>query len=262
MDPNQAKDENNQTVPHDSSNDQDTRDLVTPEQVATPPGSGQHTKTSEPSERKKARLKIPSNLLVLIILVVVVGLFLTFYNNKSSSNSKVVQLSSVKVPSSWKTINTGLGYTVKAPSNWSLGSSSKLTTDGLIDNSASIGATGNSQAQLNDTVTASTQKITGTSSEAAFDKKVTSLSSQEMQLLKAFGINTNKVQITSSNVEINGREWFKVTTYIPYQYSYNLYLWDNNHAVAIVVSNHSQQTVQQLAKNYVLPMAASLKIKS
>jgi hypothetical protein len=268
MNPDQAKDENDQTTSVDPSDDNSKKNIEAPNMATATSGSDDHKEKDALVKPNGNGFKPSFNLIAILLLIVIIG-FLVAFHVKSSNSSSSTQKSNINVPSTWKTEDTNLGFTVKIPKDWTLGSSSSLTSDGIISNSAIINletspTSTNTPSQLQDTdsVTTSTQKLTGKASEATFDKQIAALSSQQKQLLMAFGIKTNRVSITSTNIEINGMKWLKVTKYIPHQYYYDLYYWDNNKAIGLEVSNDSQQTVQQIAKTYVLPMAASLKIKS
>jgi hypothetical protein len=222
----------------------------------------------ESTIKPKRGLKMPNKLIVGLVAVVVVVLVVAgfFILNKSSgTNIKTGQPISVSTPSSWKTVNTKLGYTVKAPPSWSVDQSDTSDIGGLISQTSDIepsDAGSTVQDQISNTISVSLQKLDKNStSETAFDKAVTNLSSAEKTILKQFGVDTNDMKITASKVSINGKPWLEVVSSYPGQSSANLFYWDKNQAIGLIASEQSMAMENTALNTYLLPMAASVQVK-
>jgi len=226
----------------------------------------------ESSSRKfLGHKKLLVSLIVLVVVIAAAGLS-WFYLKPMTGNS--IKSISVTVPANWKIFNTGLGYSVEGPSTWGLGFKSTSTVENVNETSINLSATGGSityssttsasttQSQINDSVNLSTEKLTSNNTQANFVKAVSTLTSQEKELLKTFGMNPNSEKVTSNNLSINGKTWLNVMSSGNGESTAYLYYWDNNHAVSLSAYNKSQQVVNQLYKSYLLPMAASVKLKA
>jgi hypothetical protein len=236
--------------------------------VVTMPGANPVVGKMAPAAaapEKKLNTKLIGGIIALVVIIILAGGAFLFVKNKSSGSGQSL---SVNVPNSWKTVKTGLGFTVKAPSLWSSGSSSSSSFDGVNEKLVQVGesdatissSTTAAQTELDNYIIASTQSLSSNNTEANFDKAVTTISQSEKQTLKLFGADPSKLKTTSSNIKINGTPWLKVTSTIPGQVSYNLYYWDNNHAIALLVVSTTKSAAQNLYNTYSLPMAASVKL--
>jgi hypothetical protein len=232
--------------------------------------------------------------LILLVVVILAGVGAYFALKKpaakpatpapKSSKAQVANMT-VKVPSDWQKIDTGLGFSISAPAGWTAGTSTNADVNGLnstdvvisANNSAPVSGTpdgntpsnttaaadstpdtGTAQSQTSQSVIAGTQKLDSNNGEAAFKERVTHLGSDDQATLKAFGVDTSKITVAAKSIKINGKPWLYVTSNIPNQYSENLYYWDKDHAISLIVTDTTQAKVQQLSKTYLFPMAASL----
>jgi hypothetical protein len=216
---------------------------------------------------KKYALILLLALVLVIGIVLILSILMHHKNNSGLSSSSKSVSENVVVPKNWKPFNTGLGFSVMEPSSWSSEASSSSTFNNLKSNSLTLSATGGSvpvgtttQQQINESVFVGNQSVVSNSSQQAFDNAVSSLSSSDKAALTEFGINASKTKIVATQLKLNGRQWLQVSTDIPNQDSDNLYLWDKNHAITLIVENQSLSVVQQLTKSYLLPMAASVKL--
>jgi len=215
--------------------------------------------------------KLLVSLIVLVVVIAAAGLSWFYLKPMTGNSSKSI---SVTVPANWKAFNTGLGYSVEGPSTWGLGFKSTSTVENINETSINLSATGGvinyssttgastTQSQINDSVNLSTEELTSNNTQANFVKAVSTLTSQEKELLKMLGMNPNSEKVTSNNLSINGKTWLNVMSSGNGESTAYLYYWDNNHAVSLSANNASQQVVNQLYKTYLLPMAASMKLKA
>lgn len=210
---------------------------------------------------------------IAIILIIAAGAFTAYHYTKGSVSNLPSKSISVTVPANWKTFNSGFGFTVEGPSTWGLiSANSSSTVNNLQSTMTTLSATGGNltfststpsttQAQLNESVSLGIAKLTSNNNKANFVKAVTVISSQEKAGLKAFGIKANSVKINPMYLTINGKQWIRVDTSYPGQFSTNLYYWDNNQGINLMVSNASQKVENQLTNSFLLPMAASMQLK-
>ena len=227
---------------------------------------------SKPQKRRPSSIKLM--LVALIALVVVVAAVLAWMHFANKSGAHIASRSlSVHVPSNWTTYDSGFGYTVEAPPNWGLGPKLNDTVNMIQEKLITLSATaGNitfstsgsstTQSELNDTVTLGIQSLTSNNSQTNFDNAVSTLTSADKTLLKEFGLNPNSEKVVATDLNINGIPWLEVENSMSGQYSTSLYFWTKDHAISLEVANKSQQITMQLTNSYLLPMAASMKIKS
>lgn len=248
---------------------------ATPTQPVTSVQQTYQPLTSESKTQRTRSFSIKLISLILIVLVVIAaGAVLIWMHFENKSGAHISHRSiSVNVPSNWITYDSGFGYTVKAPPNWGLGFHSNDTVNMLQEKLITLSATGGNitfstsgssttQSELNDSVTLGTQNLTSNNSQTNFDNAVSTLTSADKTLLKEFGLNPNSEKVVATDLNINGIPWLEVETSMSGQYSTSLYFWTKDHAISLEVANKSQQITMQLTNSYLLPMAASMKIKS
>jgi len=230
---------------------------------------------------RSSRKPLIAALIVLLLVVVGVTVLAIVATGKNPNSTKKAASTStsvaktdskdVKVPADWQTLDTGLGFTVKAPPTWSLGISAESDFNSLKSKNVSISASSDTQetssdapsspTETQDQVTVSTQQRTDQKSQKDFEEKVTKLSDSDAALLEGFGVKKEDIKISSRKLKINDKQWLEVTSDIPGQLSRTLYLWQKDHAIAIMVIGDSQQKLTSLTDSYLYPMTASVIVK-
>ena len=119
-----------------------------------------------------------------MVIAVVVGAMTLLHkpakNKASSSSGTQANNMSVKVPASWKRVDTGLGFSGSAPAGWSLGTPVSSDFNGLNDKIVPVSATGGAvalgqttQSQVDQSVNVGVENLDGDKTEAAFETALT-----------------------------------------------------------------------------------------
>lgn len=175
----------------------------------------------------------------------------------------VIENKQPAVPISWKMVDTKLGYSLKVPADWSGGNTVPTQSDFDIYKSTTI-TLGSLSSPSGDIATPSgkyistgIQSITTSKTEADFEKATTDSS----VVADALGLDKSKVKVTLSKLNISGKQWTQVDSEIPDSFSKTLYLWVNDHAVFITISNSNKNTLDKYSNDYLFPIAASVSLK-
>lgn len=213
--------------------------------------------------------------LLAVLLVGSVGAyFLTKKDGKSAQNSSSQSgqqgqsgqqaPQSITVPEDWQTVDTKLGFTVKAPADWS--DSSTLPTSSKFENFISKTITLGSPSRnvsnpySSGYISLSTQSLANSKSQADFEKAITDVNSFSSGLA-AFGIDPKDVTVAHQDVSINGKTWLQIDTEVPGQVSRSMYMWVGDHAVALTAVSDKADKLTNLIYNYLLPMTASVELQ-
>ncbi|HEX5797414.1 MAG TPA: hypothetical protein VFX86_03405 [Candidatus Saccharimonadales bacterium] len=213
--------------------------------------------------------------LVVIIILVVAGVGAYFLlkkddnqatgsqNAEESAQTEQVQPTgplSITVPDDWQTVDSKLGFTVKAPASWQASAATDSSFSGFRAKTMAI-ADPEDTAAYGNSVSVGTESLEANNSEVNFDEAIkdTDLISES---LAVFGIDKNQVKITASTVTINGKEWKKVDTEVPGQVSSFIYTWAGDHAVFLSAASDKAENLKNLYDNYLLPMTASLELQT
>jgi hypothetical protein len=230
-----------------------------------------------------SRKKIVVSIIVLLLLVVPggVGAF-AFLNKKQpqkvdnqapaanpaaqpqpKTTQPVIENKQPAIPISWKTVDTKLGYSLKVPADWSGGNTLPTESDFDIYKSTTItlgslaSPTGEAVTPSGKYISTGVQSITTSKTEADFEKATTDTT----VVANALGLDKSKVNVTLSKLNISGKQWTQVDSEIPGSFSKTLYLWVNDHAVFVTISNSNKDTVDKYANDYLFPIAASVQLK-
>lgn len=195
-------------------------------------------------------------LLVVLVMAAVCGVgYVAYSTNRDKVESKsTAEVVSTKTPSDWQDLKTDFDFTLKAPADWSLGSSSKGTYDGVTSKGAIV------KSDVDDlTITLGSLALKDTS-KAAFESYLANLEANTLKTYQSlgYGNSNNNTTVTITKLLINGVRWQQSDLVTPTLFSRTLYLWHDNHADTLIVDTGNKTKAEQLSTSHLYPMAASL----
>jgi len=235
--------------------------------------AGAYGQPPTPGSPKRKFIIIGLVALVLLVIASAATYFLLGTNDQKASESTASQAKenqsagqkNIKVPSDWKTIDTKLGFTVKAPPNWS--DAGSVPTNASLGNFTSktvtISEPGRDTASIyGNYVAVSTQSLKNSKSQSKFEQGVT----DKKTLADGLGVSKDQLTLTSTKLDINGKRWLRtdVQASDPQAsgkfFETALYYWVGDHAIGLYVLSNKQSGLDKLANSYLLPMAASVEL--
>lgn len=234
-------------------------------------GNMEPSPTSPPNKSRKKLIILLLAAIVVIALAAAVFMILMNKDGGEDTSAKTAASSSassknetidVTVPSDWTTLDTELGFSVKAPTGWSASFAVDSNINGLKTKSKSISASDDTfstsdpaptEEDVNNFVTASRQQIEGANSQSEFEDKLRNFD-------ESFGIGNGDAGSSRNKVQINGKEWLQAEYKMNDQFSKTIYLWTGDYAVALAIMASSEKELSKLTDNYLYPMAASVEI--
>lgn len=219
--------------------------------------------------------KLPKLPLIIAAVVVVLGIGGWLAYGALGSGGGVA----VTVPADWKSLDTQLGFTVKAPANWEIESEKEQTEeDGYksttVNLSPKIEDVDVSESEADDEdddfsadlllgVVAIAFEPKGNPDKAAFEKYVTNKENVG-EVFALFGGDMDKVTVTHTTVKIKGKEWLKVDATFDNNVFTTLYYWNKNKAIGLSTFKLNEEFGGSKDSSpydtYLLPMAASIEI--
>lgn len=230
----------------------------------------------ENPKQKKAKSSVFLIIANLVAICFSLGVFWFagnwLFSDKSADKDNLV--SSVIVPSSWEKIDTGLGFSVKAPAKWQVGSSASTNIDGqssdcaVLSESLKITVSFDSSTSTDQTNTAPVslsvcrQTLAGADTKEKFENQISDINSPSNGVYKAFGINPEKIKLTKSHETLNGKEFLKLNVNIPNQLSTTYYYWDKDHMISLsaVEPSNNQPQLDKIVKNYLRPITSTTEL--
>lgn len=186
-------------------------------------------------------------------------------------NKFVLSGMSVAVPKDWKTLDTELGFTVKAPPKWDTSGTSSSELDKIKSKNVTLsppiefnfsssdsGSTPSLDTMV--AVTAASFEQTGQPDKATFEAAVTDTKTLE-QVYSLFGGDSSKIKVEQTKVKIEGREWLKVDVGFEKASTTTLYHWVDDHAIGLSIAAAGEtEKDSSVYQEYLLPMAASVEL--
>ncbi len=205
-----------------------------------------------------------SGLLVLALCLVIAATGFVGYTvlgnhktNLSDNTDSALQKTNYTItpPTDWKDLDTGFGFNLKLPTNWTNWPVSTSTYNGRTEKSfATINKDSSGPSVLVGSVELSD------TSEKAFTAYTQGLSKE------ALAAYAGSARFTTQDVMINGSHWYQTQLTAQsdsakgeYYYYRTLYRWNQGHNISLGVDSKSAAERDKLTAAYLLPMAASLK---
>jgi hypothetical protein len=178
----------------------------------------------------------------------------------------------VTVQSDWKAVNSKLGFRVKVPPKWEVGSAENGEEfAGIKPRSVTVGppievgvGSADSTAENDFSVSLDRYTQTGKRSKSAFETSVTDKKIYE-QVYSLFGGKADDITLTQSTVKVGGKEWLRVDTSFNDISVTTLYYWVDDHAIGLSLVGLPDEKKTDTKENpayqhYLLPMASSVEI--
>lgn len=220
------------------------------------------------SNSMKNKMIVAVTLVALLIMGAALAYFLPDSGKKSdeqqqskNASGQSSEKTSITVPADWETIDTKLGFTVKAPANWT--DANSLPTNASIGDFISKTITisepkRDATSLFGNYVAVSTQNLKNSKSQSEFEQGV----KDKGKVAEGFGASEDQIKLTSTDVNINGKQWLRVDVQVSSQFFETLlFFWVDDHAIALIVVSDKQTSLDKLVGDYLLPMAASVKLQ-
>lgn len=236
--------------------------------------------TPKPQPPSKIKLAIIGFVMLAFLLAVVGGAVygISKIGKKPSNQANSSQQEqigeteeiNVEVPEDWETLDTGFGFSVRAPSGWEKGSGDDNSDDKFESEISTLTPTsqeesgdgGTSDVSQQTTITrVGTIKLKNSQSQSDFESTITNADQYKAKLAEDLDFKAEEVKVSSKKLKINGnQEWIQVDIEAPGVFSRYLYLWDNDHALLLAADDLSTDKAkfEDHYKQYILPMAASV----
>lgn len=226
-----------------------------------PEGNGVFQPQTPPPKKKKIGLMIA----VIVVLIAAGGagaVLLDKQDSKKQTNTSNGasndDAKSTAVPNDWKLLDTALGFSVKAPTNWKASPATESTINNLKTNSTILGL--EEVSADSPIVVAATQALTDKPGQQAFEDTITKIDPATEATLEQLGIKKEDIKLETSRVKLGDKEWLQVDVQYPNQASRTLYLWNGDHEIALTMIGESADALSTSANKYLSPMAASVVI--
>lgn len=199
-------------------------------------------------------------LIVILVLGVVggTGYYLMEHRSTKSdnSNNQVQKDYTVTVPTEWKEIDTGLGFSVFAPVGWAKDSHFTSTSNGVKSESYRLDEAGNTS----DNGVLVTADHLPTASKAAYESYIKGFTESIRNAYDGTAAHT------TTAITINNKPWYQTNLITPAtdnqkEYHYRtLYYWTGSFVISISNDAKSASELTQVSNNYLYKIAASLKV--
>lgn len=152
-----------------------------------------------------------------------------------------------------------------APKQWEKTLSQSGSTNDLSEDSISIGPplSFSYEPELpeerNVFVAVGTSRLTNSSNEDDFEKRVTTINKEDLKLLENFGYNKDDYKLTSKKIKLGGKERILVDSELPNDFTRKLYSWDNDKAILFSIKAESQEQLERFSDKFLYPMVLSIK---
>lgn len=231
--------------------------------VPVPPTAGYGQYVGPPPKNRKKPILIIG---ILLLILIIGGVVYALTASSGQQNNQAQQNAEVTVPTEWKIVETEFGFSLKAPQEWESSTSETSTAGNLSLTAFSIGTP---ESVANDEtsdvrleyVTVGTQTLSTGANQEEFEAAVTNADGSLTAEYKEAGLSEDQIKITSSKIDVQGKQWLQVDTEVDGQLSRVLYFWTGDKAIVLAVVDDETANIDQMTSQYLLPMAASIELR-